>query len=66
MSYTQKQVDKAKELYAKGALTLELNGEKVTFVSGAEFRTRIREMEASVSGVKRGLSVSYPTTGRGL
>ncbi|PYG33115.1 phage head-tail joining protein [Pelagimonas varians] len=66
MSYTQAQVDHAKAMYAKGALSLELNGEKVTFVSGAEFRRRIREMEAGVSGTGQGMTITFPKTGRGL
>ncbi|PYG29975.1 phage head-tail joining protein [Pelagimonas varians] len=66
MAYTQDQIDKAKEQYAKGALELELNGERVKFVSGKEFRRRIQDMEDQVAGGSSGMSVSYASSSRGL
>ena len=64
--YTAAQLQELKDNYAKGILSAELAGEKVTFASGKEMRRRIREIESEVQGSSNGMSVSYATTGRGL
>jgi len=63
----QTELKKLKELYAKGLLSAELAGEKLTFASGKELRLRIRDLESQISGgAGGGMTVSYATTGRGL
>lgn len=64
--YTQDQLQKLKDAYAKGVLSVELAGEKITFAGGAEMRRRIRDLEGQVGGDGEGMTVSYATTGRGL
>lgn len=64
--YTQDQLQKLKDAYAKGVLSVELAGEKITFASGAEMRRRIRDIERQLGIGSGGSTVSYATTGRGL
>lgn len=64
--YTAGQLQDLKDNYAKGILSAELAGEKVTFASGKEMRRRIREIEAEVLGSSNETTVSYAVTGRGL
>lgn len=64
--YTSDQLKALKDAYAKGVLSVELNGEKITFTSGKEMRRRIRELEGEILGSSNEMSVSYPSTGRGL
>lgn len=63
--YSQEQLQKLRDAYAKGVLSVELAGEKVTFTSGAEMRRRIRDIESNLSGAAGGMTVSYATTRRG-
>ncbi|WP_416368590.1 phage head-tail joining protein [Tritonibacter mobilis] len=63
--YSQEQLQKLRDAYAKGVLSVELAGEKITFTSGAEMRRRIRDIESDLSGGGSGMTVSYATTGRG-
>ncbi|MGH1447425.1 MAG: phage head-tail joining protein [Cognatishimia sp.] len=64
--YTSEQLQDLKDAYAKGVLSVELAGEKITFTSGKEMRRRIRDIEGAISGSGDGMTVSYPSTGRGL
>ena len=67
MAYTQAQIDALKSAAARGATSLSLNGESVQFASLSEMRRQIREMEAELAGAGGdSMSVSYPTTARGL
>jgi hypothetical protein len=63
--YTQEQLQKLRDAYAKGVLSVELAGEKVTFASGSEMRRRIRDIEGNLTGGGSEMTVSYATTGRG-
>ncbi len=63
--YSQDQLQKLKDSYAKGVLSVELAGEKVTFTSGSKMRRRIRDIEGTISGGGNEMTVSYATTGRG-
>ncbi|MFV1591164.1 hypothetical protein VWZ88_01190 [Phaeobacter sp. JH20_36] len=63
--YSQDQLQKLKDAYAKGVLSVELAGEKVTFTSGSEMRRRIRDIEGTISGGGNEMTISYATTGRG-
>lgn len=69
MAYTQTDIDNLKKAIARGARSLTLgNGESVTYMTLAEMRSALREMEDEVSGANRAgsFSVSYPRTTRGL
>ncbi|MEO1733181.1 MAG: hypothetical protein AAFR45_06080 [Pseudomonadota bacterium] len=69
MNDTATQLATIKDMYAKGVLSLEQGGEKVTFVSGDEMRRRIGELEAQLAAESGGSSssgVHYPTFSKGL
>lgn len=67
MAYTQAQIDALKSAAARGVTTVERNGEKVTYASLAEMRRQISIMEAELAVQNAGaVSVTYPTTSRGL
>lgn len=69
MSTTAQQLATLKETYARGALSLEQGGEKVTFVSGAEMRLRIKALEAQLaaeSGGSQASGITYPQFTKGL
>lgn len=58
-----------KNSYRKGALSLEQNGEKVTFVSGEEMRRRIADLEAEIAreaGKVPSSGFHYPAYNKGL
>lgn len=65
--YTAEQLQKLKDAYAKGVLSVELAGENITFAGGSEMRRRIRDIERQLSGGASGgdVSITYPTIGRG-
>lgn len=67
MSYNAGQLAKLKEMYAKGVLTLEQGGEKVSFASGDELRTRIQHLEAEIAaqGQAPETTVTYPEFSKG-
>jgi hypothetical protein len=69
MTTTAQQLAALKDTYARGALSLEQNGEKVTFVSGSEIRLRIKALERQLvaeSGAAAGGAITYPTFSKGL
>lgn len=69
MSDVAEQLATLKEMYAKGALSLEQGGEKVAFASGAELRRRIRDLEdelASQSGKPKSTGFHYPSFSKGF
>ena len=67
MAYTQQEIDTLKAAAARGVLTVERNGEKVTYASLGDMRRQISIMEAEVTSTPAGAaSVSYPRTSRGL
>lgn len=67
MAYTQEQLDALKQAVARGVVRVRMNGEEVQYSSLAEMRRQIAAMEAELSGGGAGsLTVSYPTTSRGL
>lgn len=67
MAYTQAEIDALKRAAARGVKRGKMNGEEVEFVSLAEMRRQIREMEAELAADGGGaLSISYPKTLRGL
>lgn len=49
MSYTQAQIDKAKEIRAAGVLTIEYDGVRTTFRSDAELAAFIAQAEAELA-----------------
>ncbi|WP_299145987.1 hypothetical protein [uncultured Tateyamaria sp.] len=69
MSDTATQLATLKSMYAKGVLSLEQNGEKIAFASGAELRRRMGDLETQLAK-ESGKSVSsgfhYPSYNKGL
>ncbi len=66
---TATQLATLKEMYAKGAVSLEQGGEKVTFDSGPELRRRIKDLEAQLARETGGASSTgfhYPSFDKGL
>jgi hypothetical protein len=49
-NFTQAQLAALREAYATGALTVEYDGKRVTYNSGAELKARIREIENDLAG----------------
>lgn len=69
MSTTAQQLSTLREMYAKGVLTFEQNGEKITFVSGLEMRVRIKALEdqlARESGGAAKTGITYPSFNKGF
>jgi hypothetical protein len=67
MAYTQEQVDALKAAVARGVTRVRMNGEEVQYPSLGEMRRQIKVMEAEIAGGSSGaMTVSYPTTARGL
>lgn len=67
MAYTQDQVDALKAAVARGVTRVRMNGEEVQYPSLGEMRRQIKVMEAEIAGGPSGaMTVSYPTTARGL
>jgi len=69
MSDVATQLAALKDMYAKGVLSLEQGGEKVTFASGEELRRRIGDLEdqlASQSGGSSSTGFHYPAFDKGL
>lgn len=67
MAYQQSDIDALKRHAARGVKRGKINGEEVEFVSLAEMRRQIAEMEAEVAGGTAGaMNVSYAKAGRGL
>lgn len=67
MAYTQDQVDALKTAVARGVTRVRMNGEEVQYPSLGEMRRQIKVMEAEIAGGTLGaMTVSYPTTARGL
>jgi len=64
-NYTSEQLNKLREAYTKGVLSVELAGEKITFVSGSEMRRRIRDIEAELGQGENEMTISFPNLGRG-
>ncbi|WP_147127808.1 phage head-tail joining protein [Shimia ponticola] len=66
---TAAQLARLKDMYAKGVLSLEQGGEKVSFADGRELRTRIADLERQLqaeqgmAGAQSG--ISYPAYDRG-
>lgn len=67
MAFTQADADRLRSAIAKGASSLRLNGEEVTFRTLAEMKETLRMIEAEIAGtpVAR-FGVSYARTVRGL
>lgn len=69
MSDTADKLATLKDMYRKGVLSLEQGGEKVTFVSGADLRRRIGDLEKELA-IETGGAVSsgfhYPSYNKGL
>ncbi|SCY61689.1 phage head-tail joining protein [Paracoccus tibetensis] len=67
MAFTHADAAALRAAIAKGASSLELNGEKVSYRSLKEMRETLAMIEAELSATPAGLSrVSYPRTTRGL
>lgn len=69
MSDTAAELANLKKMHNKGVLSLEQNGEKVTFASGAELRTRIAILEAQLQREQSGAASSgfhYPVFDKGV
>ncbi len=67
MAWTQTDIDKLKQAIGRGARSLELNGEKVTYGSLSEMRKTLAMMEAEVNGTSPSSpTIVYPKTSRGL
>ena len=67
MAWTQTEIDALKAAIGRGAKTLRLNGEEVTYGSISEMLRVLGIMEAEVAGrVAGGMTIAYPLTTRGL
>ena len=69
MSDVATRLARLKEMYAKGVLSLEQGGEKVTFASGDELRRRIGDLETELANQSGGAPSSgfhYPNFDKGL
>ena len=67
MAWTQSDIDSLKAAIAKGVKVVQMGTERVEYASIAEMRSILGMMEAEVAGTSRGsISVSYPSTSRGL
>lgn len=62
MSTTAEELATLRAMYAKGVTSLEQGGEKVSFASGAELRTRMAELEAQLAreSGQGGTGFNYP------
>ena len=69
MSDTATRLATLKGMYAKGVLSLEQNGEKVSFASGAELRRRISDLETELARETGGTVATgfhYPAFDKGI
>lgn len=66
MSDVATQLATLKDMYAKGVLSLEQGGEKVTFASGEELRRRIGDLEDQLAGGSSSKGFHYPAFNKGL
>lgn len=69
MSTTADELANLKSMYAKGVLSLEQGGEKVSFATGTELRARIAFLERKLARETGGAATSgfnYPTFNRGF
>ena len=67
MAWTQADIDAHKAAIGRGVLRVTQGDETIEYRDLAEMMAILRLMENELGvGARRGVAVSYPTTGRGL
>jgi len=63
-------IDNLEAAMARGVLSARVNGEQVDYANGDELRARLayfrQQLREAQTGTAAGVSVHYPSTGRGL